>query len=401
MGKYTSNNNPKKNGKIMKIPTTLAKIMALSRKEARDILQNKIYILVVLVQVFIIIGAVGLVVVAAVASDPTLMDQIGVTNAALNVGLTEDMNGTSLEKYLKNEKLTLNYYNNTEEAKPFLGKKLVAIIYFSQSGEVISQVDTSNVFYPVASTKINDAVSKYNTEKTLQNAGLNDSQVKSIQNPVNLQIIRINEDKKVPLTLDSPYFVEVIYGFIVPFILLLPFFLASNIVTDSVVGEKERKTFEVLLMTPLSSYMVIIGKILPILLFSLLQSLAWIGVLNLLRVPIYNAALLFLVLFFMGLAFIGVGILISMMVDSTKEANSAITLVLVFATFILFIPLFIKSNIFQGVFNFIPTVLMVKLASSPTIKPEIMLYLLPTLILSFLIFAGTVRSFKHERAIRL
>ncbi len=384
----------------MKIPTTLTKIMALSRKEARDILQNKIYILVVLVQVFIIIGAVGLVVVAAVASDPSLMDQIGVTSA-LNIGLTGDLKGSPLSQYLEDEKLTLNYYNTTDEAKPFLGKKLVAIIYLSSSGEVISQVDTSNVFYPVASTKINDAVSKYNTEKTLQNTGLNESQLNAIQNPVNLQIIKINEDKKVPLTLDSPYFVEVIYGFIVPFILLLPFFLASNIVTDSVVGEKERKTFEVLLMTPLSSYMVIIGKILPILLFSLLQSLAWIGVLNLLRVPIFNTALLVLVLFFMGLGFIGVGILISMMVDSTKEANSAITLVLVFATFILFIPLFIKSNIFQGVFNFIPTVLMVKLASSPTIKPEIMLYLLPTLLISFLIFIGTVRSFKHERAIRL
>lgn len=384
----------------MKIPTTLTKIMALSRKEARDILQNKIYILVVLVQVFIIIGAVGLVVVAAVASDPSLMDQIGVTSA-LNIGLTGDLKGSPLSQYLEDEKLTLNYYNTTDEAKPFLGKKLVAIIYLSSSGEVISQVDTSNVFYPVASTKINDAVSKYNTEKTLQNTGLNESQLNAIQNPVNLQIIKINEDKKVPLTLDSPYFVEVIYGFIVPFILLLPFFLASNIVTDSVVGEKERKTFEVLLMTPLSSYMVIIGKILPILLFSLLQSLAWMGVLNLLRVPIFNTALLVLVLFFMGLGFIGVGILISMMVDSTKEANSAITLVLVFATFILFIPLFIKSNIFQGVFNFIPTVLMVKLASSPTIKPEIMLYLLPTLLISFLIFIGTVRSFKHERAIRL
>ena len=48
--------------------------MALALKESRDILQNKIYSLVVFVQIFIIIGAVGLVVVAAVASDPALMD---------------------------------------------------------------------------------------------------------------------------------------------------------------------------------------------------------------------------------------------------------------------------------------------------------------------------------------
>lgn len=384
----------------MKIPPSINKITALSRKEARDILQNKIYILVVFVQIFIILGAVGLVVVAAVASDPALMDQAGITSA-LNIGLPGDLKDSSLAQYLEDEKLTLNYYNTTEEAQPFLGKKLVAIIDLSASGKVVSQVDNSNVFYPVASTKIEDAVDKFNTEKTLKNAGLNQSQVKAIQNPVNLKIIKINQDKEVPIILDSSYFVELIYGFIIPFILLLPFFLASNIVTDSVVGEKERKTFEVLLMTPLSSYMVIIGKTLPILLFSLIQSLAWMGFLNLIRVPIFNPFLLFLVLFFMGLGFIGIGIFISMLVDSTKEANSAITLVLVFATFILFVPLFVKSGIFQGVFNFIPTVLIVKLASTPTIKPEIMLYLLPTLIISFLIFLGTVRSFKHERAIRL
>ena len=384
----------------MKIPTTLTKIMALSRKEARDILQNKIYILVALVQIFIIIGAVGLVAVAAVASDPALLDQIGVTST-LNVGLPQNLQGSTLAKYLEEQKLTLNYYNTTDEAKPLLGNKLVAIVDISPSGEVTAQVDNSNVFYPVLSTKINDAVNNYNTEKTLLNTGLNESQVNNIQNPVNFQIVKINEDKAVPIALDSSYFVEVIYGFIVPFILLLPFFLASNIVTDSVVGEKERKTFEVLLMTPLSSYMVVMGKIIPILIFSLIQCLAWILVLVLLNIPIYHTALLLLVLFFMGLGFIGVGILISMLVDSTKEANSAITMVLVFATFILFIPLFIKSTFFQGVFNFIPTVLMVKLASSPTITPEIMLYLLPTLIISFLIFAGTVKSFKHERAIRL
>lgn len=384
----------------MKISNTISKIMALSRKEARDILQNKIYILVVFVQIFIIMGAVGLVAVAAVASDPTLMDQVGITSA-LNVGLPEDLNGSTLAQYLEDEKLTLNYYNTTEEAQKFLGNKLVAVVHVSSSGEVVAQLDYSNAFYPVASAKINNAVEKFNIEQRLKNVGLNQSEVNIIQNPVNLEIIKINQNNEAKILLDSSYFVELIYGFIIPFILLLPFFLASNIVTDSVVGEKERKTFEVLLMTPMSSYMIIIGKTLPILFFSLIQSMIWMGFLDLLRVPIYNPALLFLVLFFIGLGFIGVGIFISMLVDSTKEANSAITLVLVFATFILFIPLFIKSDIFQGVFNFIPTVLMVKLASSPTIKPEIMLYLLPTLVISFLIFIGTVRSFKHERAIRL
>jgi ABC-2 type transport system permease protein len=375
------------------------KILALAKKEARDILQNRIYLLVVFVQVFIILGAVGLAAVASVASDPSLLDHFG-TTSTIKIGLPQNLNGSTLAQDLENQKLGLNYYNNTDDAKKLLGKNLVAVIDISPSGEVIVQADTSNVFYPVASTKIDQAVNKFKTNRTLTNAGLNQSQINTIENPINFKEVNINKDNSVPIALDSAYFVEVMYGFIVPFILLLPFFLGSNIVTDSVVGEKERKTFEILLMAPLSSYMVIIGKIIPILLFSLIQSVVWILVLDILRVPIYNPILIILVLFFLGLGFIGVGILISMLVDSTKEANSAITLLLVFATFILFVPLFIKSN-FQGIFNFIPTVIMVKMASSPKISSQIVLYLLPTLIISLIIFLGTVRLFKHERTIRL
>lgn len=219
--------------------------------------------------------------------------------------------------------------------------------------------------------------------------------------PVNLQVVNINQGHPANIALNSSYFVEIMYGFVVPFILLLPFFLASNIVTDSIVGERERKTFEVLLMTPISSSDVMLGKTLPILFFSLIQSVAWIILLDILRVPIYNPILMFMVLFFMGLGFIGIGILLSMFVDSTKEANSAITIILVFATFILFMPLFIKTAYFSLILNYIPTVIMVKIASTPNISPDIIISALPTIIISIIIFGFTVKYFRRERAIRL
>jgi ABC-2 type transport system permease protein len=143
------------------------------------------------------------------------------------------------------------------------------------------------------------------------------------------------------------------------------------------------------------------GKTLPILFFSLIQSVAWIILLDLLRVPIYNPLLLFTLLFFIGLGFIGIGILLSMFVDSTKEANSAITIILVFATFILFMPLFIKSFYFTLILNYIPTVIMVKMASTPNINPDIIISALPTILISIMIFGFTVRYFRRERAIRL
>lgn len=376
------------------------KLTALVKKEAHDILGNRIFLLVVLVQLLIILGTFGLAISTALVNDPAVIDSYGV-NSAFKVGLSEDLNQSTLVDDLEAQKLQLEYFNTTLEAKKFLGTDLVAVIGMSPQGEVQVELDTSNVFYPVASTKISKAVDTFQIQRSLQSLELSEEQINAIQEPVKLRVVNLEEDEAVNIALDSPYFVEVMYGFIVPFILLLPFFMASNLVTDSIVGEKERKTFEVLLMAPLSSSTVVMGKIIPILSFSLLQSLAWILLLDLLQVPIFNTILMLLILFFLGLGFIGVGILISILVDSTKEANSAITLILVFATFILFVPLFVKSGMFQVLFNFIPTVLMVKIASSPVISPEIILFLVPTILISILMFMVTIKSFRHERAIRL
>ena len=93
---------------------------------------------------------------------------------------------------------------------------------------------------------------------------------------------------------------------------------------------------------------------------------------------------------------------LSMFVDSTKEANSAITIILVFATFILFMPLFIKTSYFTPILNYIPTVIMVKIASTPNINVnDIIFSALPTILISIMIFGFTVRYFRRERAIRL
>ncbi|MCK9151092.1 ABC transporter permease [Methanobacterium alcaliphilum] len=377
------------------------KILTLARKEGQDILSNKIYLLVMFVQLLIILGAFGLAIVSSVVTDSDLMDEWG-GSTALKVGVLQEINGTSLEKALNSQNLNLIYYDTLNNAKRQVGSEIVALVYISNSkGDIAVQIDNSNVFYPAVSEKISKALESYRLDERLSKEGFSQTQINVIQNPINLNEIKVNENSAVPLALDSSYFVEIMYGFIVPFILLLPFFLASNIVTDSIVGERERKTFEVLLMTPMSAPMVIIGKILPILIFSLIQSAAWILLLNALKVPIFHSLLILVLLFFVGLGFIGLGVLISMLVDSTKEANSAITLMLFFATFILFVPLFMNIPQLQGILNIIPTVLMVRMASTPTLQLDLILGFLPSILLSLGIFALSVRFFKQEGAIRL
>lgn len=373
------------------------KLVALSRKEAYDILTNRVYVFLVIVQLIILLGSFALASVSSIALDPGLIDKWG-GGQFLKVGVPQDMKGTILEKNLKEENLKLVYYNDLQSANRALGLETSATVYLGEDGNVRVDIDAGSIFYTILSEKIRRASESYNIERIL--GDLPSEEIDKVKEPIRLNIVEMNKDKHVEVAIDSPYFVGIMYGFMVPFILFLPFFLGSNIVTDSIVGEKERKTFEVLLMAPLSPYMIILGKIIPIVLFSVLQSLMWVIVLYLLHVPLYNLPLIVLLLLFMALGFAGVGVFVSGLVDSTKEANSAITIILFIATFILFVPLFMDVGFLGKFIDFIPSVILVKLSTSQSYGGVIW-DMLPSLIFSFLVFVFSTLSFKREGLIRL
>ena len=373
------------------------KLKALALKEARDIFSNRIYMLLILVQVIIILGAYGLAIVSSVAADPQLIERWG-GSGFLKVGVV-DGDGL-LTEGLEREGLSVREFSDIESARKSLGSEVVAIVYLS-GGDVRIEADTSSVFYTIMSERLQDAASWYISQKRFRESGLPAGTIQALEEPVKLKVVPIRREDYRPLALESSYFVEIMYGFILPFVVFLPFFLGSNMVTDSVVGEKERKTFEVLLMVPLSETMIILGKILPSLVFSFIQSMLWLGLLVLLRVPVYNMPLLALLLLIAGLAFIGVGLFISILADSTKEANSAITVVLFFATFILFVPLFMDMGALTPLIRFIPSLIIVKMSSGPHLDPVIIYDMVPSTVFSVLIFLAAVVSFRREGVIRL
>lgn len=373
------------------------KLKALALKEARDIFSNRIYMLLILVQVIIILGAYGLAIVSSVAADPQLIERWG-GSGFLKVGVV-DGDGL-LTEGLEREGLSVREFSDIESARKSLGSEVVAIVYLS-GGDVRIEADTSSVFYTIMSERLQGAASWYISQKRFRESGLPAGTIQALEEPVKLKVVPIRREDYRPLALESSYFVEIMYGFILPFVVFLPFFLGSNMVTDSVVGEKERKTFEVLLMVPLSETMIILGKILPSLVFSFIQSMLWLGLLVLLRVPVYNMPLLALLLLITGLGFIGVGLFISILADSTKEANSAITVVLFFATFILFVPLFMDMGALTPLIRFIPSLIIVKMSSGPHLDPVIIYDMVPSTVFSVLIFLAAVVSFRREGVIRL
>ncbi len=183
------------------------------------------------------------------------------------------------------------------------------------------------------------------------------------------------------------------YGLLIPFILLLPTFLAMNMVTDSIVGEKERKTYEALVSSPLTKRTIVLSKSIPIILIALAQSFTWMLLLRYRGIPIYNISMLLLLLLIINALFIGVGVFISAFSETLKESNLTVTITILVASIFMFAPLSLRSKL--QLFN--PLLFLTKLASNQEVSLKSMSPLIPIVFLAIgVLYAGEVVLRRRE-----
>lgn len=122
--------------------------------------------------------------------------------------------------------------------------------------------------------------------------------------------------------------------FFAPFTMLVPLIVASIIASDSFAGEKERKTIEALLATPISDSEMLFGKILasfiPTMASTALAFVAYAAITDYLDFPIFGHLILpnlMWILIILGLAptfaiaATGLTVIISVRVSGTREAQ--------------------------------------------------------------------------------
>lgn len=131
--------------------------------------------------------------------------------------------------------------------------------------------------------------------------------------------------------------------FFAPFFLIIPLMASSVIASDSFAGEKERKTIEALLATPLSDSELFLGKIMvsfiPSMLVTFASFTAYTIVINVLSFNTLNGRLLlpnllWIMLIFgltptVALASIGLTVLISARVKGFREAEQINAILLI------------------------------------------------------------------------
>lgn len=158
--------------------------------------------------------------------------------------------------------------------------------------------------------------------------------IENLPNHVRDELIGIT-DKQVMIYVISLYFFA-------PFFLIIPLMASSVIASDSFAGEKERKTIEALLATPLSDSELFLGKILVSFITSMIVTIIsfviYSSIVNAISFMMFDGKLLlpnlvWIMLIFgvaptLALASIGLTVLISVRVKGFREAQQ-ISVVLV------------------------------------------------------------------------
>jgi len=128
-----------------------------------------------------------------------------------------------------------------------------------------------------------------------------------------------------------------------PFLMIIPLMTSSVIASDSFAGEKERKTIEALLATPLSDSELLMGKILvsfvPTMIVTIGSLLVYSTVVDLFAYMVFNGRLLLPNLLWILLAFgvaptvslagIGLTVMISSRVRGFREAQQISVILLI------------------------------------------------------------------------
>ena len=143
------------------------------------------------------------------------------------------------------------------------------------------------------------------------------------------------QDELVGMTDQQVMVYIVLLYFFAPFFLIIPLMASSVIASDSFAGEKERRTIEALLATPISDSELFLGKILvsfiPSMMITVISFIIYSTVVDLLSFTIFNGRLLlpnlvWILLIFgvaptVALASIGLIVMISAKVKGFREAQ--------------------------------------------------------------------------------
>jgi ABC-2 type transport system permease protein len=188
------------------------------------------------------------------------------------------------------------------------------------------------------------------------------SSLTSSANPQNKSVPTINQEvtgESLPI--------QIIKKVMLVILLFLPLLLFGNMIIDSVVGEKERKTGEILIAMPMSQAQIIIGKTMAVALTISLQVAMWLIILLIFGFNINNPLLVFIFICLTSIPIIGITTVVAAYSKNYKEAGIGLSIMYIGIVGFLIVPVLVYISRKSFLSNISPMTIVMRLFSGESI----------------------------------
>ena len=180
-------------------------------------------------------------------------------------------------------------------------------------------------------------------------------------------------------------------------LLFLPLLLFGNMIIDTIVGEKERKTGEILIAMPMSQAQVIIGKNMAVVLTISLQVAMWLIILLIAGFHIDNPLLVFIFIFLTSIPIIGITSVVAAYSKNFKEAGIGLSIAYIGIVGFLVVPVLIYLSRKSFIANISPMTIVMRIFSGESIPlTDYAISLAAILIVSIISYWIAIKLFERD-----
>ncbi len=339
------------------------KFTTITKWELKETLKSRKFLTIFILQISVLF--LMLFVFNAFITNIESQEGISITPSLSGfASLSVDDEGRLFSKYINPELITVTHASFDDSMKNLnSGKTMAVVLVPADSLDKIRNIDTIEVklYLDQADPKRSVVRDEVNNTAKILAITLSNSWIDSLtpQNSTPAVVTEENTGESLPM--------QIVTKVMLAILLFLPLFLFGNMIIDSVVGEKERKTGEILMAMPINSSDIIIGKSMAVVGVIALQVAIWMGILLITGFEIPNPLLVYLLVIITAVPVIGVTVIIAAYSKNYKEAGIGLTFGYVAIVGILMIPPLIYITNKSLISNISPLTMVIRLFSGDLI----------------------------------
>jgi len=288
---------------------------------------EKTLVLAIIIQLLIASFSSLLVIGLASLFDPAALDRYSAERTEIGI-----VGGGEVMKFIEKSQVKPYFYSDLSYAlTDFNRNRIDAILVIPPVGAYSSEIIQLVLYLPKSDIK--GTLVTLQLKKPLEEY---EAFVRDVRSPrIGFKPVRLYVDEAPKKT--STYF-EFIYGVLIPLLVFTPVFISGGLIIDMLTEEYERKTMELLRVSPVYFSEILNGKMLAAVIIVPLQALLWLSLVGLNGIEIYNTWGILLLVSIVAAVIVMIGAIIAVKYKDRAISQYLYSLIL--------IPVFLSGYLF-------------------------------------------------------